>query len=487
MAGPELITPAFLNWPVEAENISEKQLNMKKEDTPVNEIIGKVEKLKNFFQNYQSHNIDFRINKLKKFKAAILNYEERIIKALGEDLHKSPEESYLTEIYIVLQEIENHIRNLEKWAKPKKVKTPYQFFPSSSRIIYEPLGIALIIAPWNYPFHLLMNPLIGAISSGCCTMLKPSPYTPATAEVMEELIKETFDDGYVSIVQGGREVNKSLFGQRFDIIFFTGSSAVGKVVMKAAAEFLTPVVLELGGKSPCIVDKEADIEITAKRIAWGKTINAGQTCIAPDYLFVHESAKEELLPRIAGHFEVMYGKDIKSSPYFPRIVTENAVKRIQKLMEHGKIVFGGDVDIKQKYIEPTIIDEVRPDFPVMQEEIFGPVLPVMTFSAMDDVIRYLNENEKPLALYYFGKKSGARHILKKTSSGGVCINDTILHNANHHLPFGGTGNSGMGRYHGKQSFLAFSNTRSILKTPSYFDNPYKYPPFKNFRQLKKFI
>lgn len=456
-------------------------------NTPVNKIISTMEELKAFYSDHQTLNINFRIGELKKFKSAILEYEDKITEALRADLHKSAEEAYLTEISIVIQEIDHHIGKLKKWAIPKKVRTPFHLLPSSGRIIYEPLGVALIIAPWNFPFHLLMNPLVGAISSGCCAFLKPSPHAPATAMVMEEMVRKTFNPGHVGIAQGGREVNKSLLAQHFDFIFFTGSPLVGQVVMKAAAENLTPVVLELGGKSPCIVEKDADIDIAAKRIAWGKTINAGQTCISPDYLFVHHSVKDDLVSRIGNQINAMYGPDIKLSHYYPRIIHEKAVNRIQKLMQHGKIIFGGDIDIENRYIAPTIIDEVRPDYPIMQEEIFGPVLPVMTFSDIDEVISYVNANEKPLAFYYFGKAAGTENIIQKTTSGGGCINDTILHVANHYLPFGGTGSSGMGRYHGKQSFLAFSNTRSILKTPTYIDNPYKYPPFKNFSKLRKFV
>jgi aldehyde dehydrogenase (NAD+) len=343
------------------------------------------------------------------------------------------------------------------------------------------------MAPWNYPFQLLMNPLVGAISSGCCTMLKPSPYTPHVAAVMEELVKETFDPGYISITQGSRKVNEILLGQRFDVIFYTGSPAVGKVVMRAAAENLTPVILELGGKSPCIVDAAANLDIAAKRIAWGKTINAGQTCIAPDYLLVHSSVKDELLAKISANIEIMYGPDIRQSPWFPRIVNIQAMERLQKLLLHGKIVYGGELDISEKYMAPTIIDEVKPDFPIMQEEIFGPVLPVMTFDKIDEAIAFVNANEKPLAFYYFGKNRQARKVLDQTTSGGGCINDTILHIANHHLPFGGVGNSGLGKYHTRRSFLAFSNERSILTSPTWFDLPVKYVPFKWFRWVKKII
>ena len=457
------------------------------QDTSANIIKDILKEQRNFFASHQTKSLKFRIEKLKQFKACIKKFEIKITEALWKDLHKSYEEAYLTEISIVTQEIDYHIKNLKRWAKTKRVTTPIHLLPSSSRIIYEPLGVALIIAPWNYPFQLLMNSLVGAISAGCCAILKPSPYTPNIAMVMEEMVHEIFTPDYIGIVQGSRKVNEILLEQRFDIIFFTGSPSVGKVVMKAAAEHLTPIVLELGGKSPCIVDSDANIDIAAKRIAWGKTINAGQTCIAPDYLFVHHAVKDELLKKIAFHLTNMFGADIQQSHYFPRIVNQQAMTRLQKLMEHGKILFGGKVDVDDKYISPTIIDEVKPEFPVMQEEIFGPILPVMTFNHIDQAISYINENEKPLAFYYFGKNKRAKEVLSKTTSGGACINDTLMHITNHHLPFGGVGNSGLGKYHGINSFLAFSNARAVVTSPSWIDLPLKYAPFKYFKLIRKII
>jgi aldehyde dehydrogenase (NAD+) len=440
-----------------------------------------------YFASDQTKNTAFRIEKLRQFKSGILRYQDKISEALWKDLHKSFEEAYLTEISIVLQEIDYHIKHLKCWAKTKRIHTPLHLLPSSSSIAYEPLGVALIMAPWNYPFQLLMNSLVGAISSGCCAMLKPSPYAQNTAEVMEDLIHEVFDRQYIEIVQGGRDVNQILLELRFDFIFFTGSPAVGKVVMKAAAEHLTPLILELGGKSPCIVDAGANIDIAAKRIAWGKAINAGQTCIAPDYLFVHRSVKSELLQKIATNLENMYGVDFKRSRFYPRIVNEQAMNRLQKLLGHGKIAYGGEVDIEEKYISPTIIDEVSPDFPIMQEEIFGPILPVLTFEEIGEAISYINANEKPLAFYYFGKSARSKDILQRTTSGGACINDTLMHITNHHLPFGGVGNSGLGKYHGHNSFLAFSNARAVVNTPTWVDLPFKYVPFKYFNLIRKIL
>ena len=442
---------------------------------------------RDFFATHQTKDISFRLNALKKFKAAILKNEQKIADALWKDLHKSEEETYLTETSIVLSEIDNHIKHLRSWAKPKRVKTPLHLLPSSSKVIYEPLGVALIVAPWNYPFHLLMNSVVGAISAGVCSILKPSDYAKNIALVMQELIQETFDSEYIDVVQGGRAVNTILFEQRFDIIFFTGSPTVGKVVMHAAAENLTPVVLELGGKSPCIVDKNANIDLAAKRIAWGKTVNAGQTCIAPDYLFAHSSIKDELIEKIGKYIKEALGENIQESKHFVRIINEKAFDRINGLMKQGDIKFGGETNREDKYIAPTIIDNVKPDYPIMGEEIFGPLLPVMTFDEIDEVITYVNNNEKPLAFYYFGKNNEAKNVLAKTTSGGGCINDTLMHIANHHMPFGGVGNSGLGNYHGYQSFLAFSNQRAIVTTPTWIDLPLKYAPYKYFKWVKKII
>lgn len=440
-----------------------------------------------YFATNETKELNFRIEQLKRFKKTIRQYEDQISDALWTDLHKSKEEAYLTEISIVLQEIDNHIRHLKQWAKPRRVPTPVHLLPSSSKIIYEPLGVALIMAPWNYPFQLLMNSLVGAISGGCCAVLKPSPYTPTVATIMEKMIHETFDEKYISVAQGGREVNRVLLEQRFDVIFFTGSPDLGKIVMKAASVYLTPVVLELGGKSPCIVDASADIDVAAKRIAWGKMINAGQTCIAPDYLFVHSSVKQKLLTKISENIAHWFGDNPQESKYFPRIVNANAMNRLQKLMKDGTIIFGGKVIENEKYIAPTIIDNVQPGFPIMQEEIFGPVLPVMTFNQIQTVIDYVNSHEKPLAFYYFGKNKQANDVLARTSSGGGCVNDTLLHITNHHLPFGGVGNSGLGKYHGHDSFKAFSNARAIVTTPTWFDLPVKYVPFKYFQWVKKIL
>lgn len=457
------------------------------EETSRDSVIEKIENQREFFSSNKTKDIHFRIEQLRKLKKAIQKNQQKLEDALWQDLHKSQEEAYLTEISIVTGEIDNHIKNLKWWAKTKRVSTPLHLWPSSSKIMYEPLGVSLIVAPWNYPFQLLINSLVGSISAGGCSILKPSPDAPKTAKAMQEMIEETFDSNYIAVVQGGRETNTILFNERFDIIFFTGSSKVGKVVMKAAAEHLTPVVLELGGKSPCIVDADANISIAAKRIAWGKLINAGQTCIAPDYLFAHHSIKDELLDKIAENIKEMYGDDIKESRFYPRIVNKEAVGRLEKLMEQGKIHTGGEIDKEQRFISPTIIDDVKPDFLIMQGEIFGPILPVMTFTNIDEPIDYIQKNEKPLAFYYFGKSRKAKEVLSKTSSGGACINDTLMHITNHNLPFGGVGNSGQGNYHGRDSFLAFSHKKAVVSSSTWIDFPFKYVPFKYFKWIKKLL
>ena len=456
-------------------------------ETEENKIVQLLNSQKAFFASNETKEVAFRLKQLRKLKEVVLEYEERIQHALWDDLHKSPEEAYLTEISIVLSDIDNHIKHLKRWAKPKRVSTPLYLRPSSSKILYEPLGVTLIVAPWNYPFQLLFNPLIGAISAGCCAILKPSPDTPFVAKLMEEMIDKTFTTNYIALVQGGRETNTHLFKQQFDLIFFTGSPTVGKVVMKAAAEHLTPVLLELGGKSPCIVDKEANLDIAAKRIVFGKFINAGQTCIAPDYLFAHHIIKDKLLDKIAFHTKKIYGSEPKESRFYPRIVNDDAMNRLTSLLNEGAIHSGGEVDYKNRYIAPTIIDDVEPEYAIMQREIFGPILPVMSFENISEPLAYINKNEKPLAFYYFGNNDKAKEVLKNSTSGGACVNDTIMHVANHHLPFGGVGNSGLGNYHGHDSFLAFSNKRAIVNTPTWIDVPFKYPPFKYFKWIKKIM
>ncbi|MGL5731122.1 MAG: aldehyde dehydrogenase, partial [Bacteroidales bacterium] len=427
------------------------------------QIIQAVNNQKAFFSSNATKDINFRIQQLKKLREALIQYQPQILEALWNDLHKSSQEAYLTEMSIVLNELNYHIRNLKKWARPQRVATPLFMLPSSSQIITEPLGVSLIVAPWNYPFQLLINPLIGSISAGCCTILKPSPESANLSAVIADMIAKTFDPSFITTIEGGREVNTILFNQRFDFIFFTGSPMLGKVVMQAAAQHLTPVILELGGKSPCIVDKNAHIDLAAKRIVWGKFMNAGQTCISPDYLLVHNSIKEELIQRIKTYIQEFYSSEPLNSPFYPRIINDKAMQRLISLLDSSKIIFGGNYNMTEKFIEPTLMTNISQTDPIMQEEIFGPILPILGYDEINEAIKLVNENEKPLALYFFGNESTADYVLSHTTSGGACINDTLMHIGNHNLPFGGVGNSGMGKYHGKSSFYAFSNQRSVVK------------------------
>lgn len=457
------------------------------QETPENIILDTFNAQKAYFATHETRSVSFRIQQLKKLKRSIKANQTRIEEALWKDLHKSPEEAYLTEVSIVLAEVENHLLNLKHWAKTKRVSTPIHLRPSSSKVMYEPLGVALLIAPWNYPFQLMMNTLVGAISAGCCSIMKPSPDTPTIAKLMEEMISDNFAPEYIKVLHGGKDTNTVLLRQKFDVIFFTGSSRVGKIVMKAASENLTPVILELGGKSPCIVDKDANLNVAARRIAWGKLINSGQTCIAPDYLFAHASIKDELLTKITQEIENMFGKNPQESRFYPRIVNQRAHQRLQGLLKEGTIRIGGTFDEKDLYIAPTIIDDVHENFEIMQEEIFGPILPVMTYENINEVIDYVNKKEKPLAFYYFGKNAQAKEVLNKTTAGGGGINDLLLHIANHHLPFGGVGNSGLGKYHGYNSFLAFTNQKSIVSTPTWFDLRFRFVPYKFFKWVKRIV
>lgn len=393
----------------------------------------------------------------------------------------------LTELSIVAGEIRNHLRHLKSRMRDRRRPTPLKMMPSRSRVVSEPLGCSLIVAPWNYPVQLLLNPLAGAISAGCTALLKPSPYVPHVAETLERMIAETFDERYIAVAQGNRDVNAALLRERFDIIFFTGSPELGRVVMRAAAEHLTPVVLELGGKSPCIVDRGANIDIAARRIAWGKTLNAGQTCIAPDYLLIHSSLRDRFVAAFAREVRRLHGDDPRQSRHYVRMVNERAFDRVAGYLADGRVASGGGLLRDELYIEPTLLVDVDPASAVMREEIFGPVLPVVTFDDTDEAIRFVTEREKPLALYYFGPTKRAAEVIRHTSSGGACVDDTIMHIANENLPFGGVGNSGMGRYHGRESFDAFSHRRAVVTTPVWLDLPFRYMPYRMFRWVKKIL
>jgi acyl-CoA reductase-like NAD-dependent aldehyde dehydrogenase len=372
------------------------------------------------------------------------------------------------------------LRNLKKWTRPERVGG--MPFVGRSQVVREPLGVVLIVAPWNYPVGLLLSPLVGAIAAGNCAVLKPSEVTLHTSAVLVQRVREYLDPAAISIVAGGADETSALLEQRFDHIFYTGGGRVGRIVMKAAAENLTPVTLELGGKSPCIVDSDVDVRIAARRIVWGKFVNAGQTCIAPDYLLVHERREEELLREIRDAIRDFYGDDPATSGDFARVVDPRHYDRLAKLMEGGEIAIGGKTDPENCTIEPTLLKDVSPDAPIMQEEIFGPILPVLKVKSAQEAIDFVNDREKPLALYVFSRDEEVQQeVLERTSSGGVCVNGTILHISNSSMPFGGVGESGMGAYHGRHSFETFSHRKSVLTRGFRFDPSFLYPPYRGWK------
>jgi aldehyde dehydrogenase (NAD+) len=441
-----------------------------------------------FFASGKTRNLLFRKEALKKLRSAILMHEEELYEALHKDLHKSPFESYATEIGFVLDELRFHLKKLHKWVKPKRVSSSIVSFPARGYKTNEPLGTVLIIAPWNYPFQLMIAPLIGAISAGNTVIIKPSEIAENTALVIEKIINSSFEKEYIHVVTGGVEISQALLKLRFDHIFFTGSPRVGKIVMQSAAKQMIPVTLELGGKSPCIVDETAPLKLTARRIVWGKMLNAGQTCIAPDYLYVHEKIKEPLMKAIVAAIKKAYGEDARKSPDFPRIITRANMERLVTLLDGAKIVYGGHYDKDEKYFEPTILDEVNFDLPVMQQEIFGPVLPVISFQNPDEVISRVNARPRPLALYIFSKShSFQKKIIDSIPAGGVTVNDTLMHIASNKLPFGGVGNSGIGKYHGYFSFETFSNAKPVVYRGTWLDIPIRYAPYGKKLKIIKYL
>ncbi|MUG92671.1 aldehyde dehydrogenase family protein [Scytonema sp. UIC 10036] len=438
-----------------------------------------------FFKTGTTKDVDFRVKQLKVLKQAVSENQEAILQALKADLGKPEFEAYGTEISTV-KEIDRAIKHLKNWAKPQKAPVSLQFFPASAQIYPEPLGVVLIVGPWNYPFHLLISPLIGAIAAGNCAIIKPSELAPQTSFIVSKIIHKHFDPAYISVVEGGVETSQKLLAEKFDHIFFTGGTAVGKIVMEAAAKNLTPVTLELGGKSPCIVDSETNLEHTATRIAWGKFLNSGQTCIAPDYLLVDRKIKENLLVEIQKRLKEFYGDNPATSPDYGRIVNQRHFDRLVNLIKDSDIRIGGETNREERYIAPTVLDNVSLTDPVMQEEIFGPILPVIEYTDVQEAIDLINSRPKPLALYLFtNNKNLQQKVLQTTSSGGVCINDTVLHYAVSSLPFGGVGDSGIGNYHGKASFDTFSHYKSVLHRSFLFNSKLLYPPYKDKLSLLK--
>ena len=457
------------------------------ENTTIERINDIILKQRAYFKSGRTKDVCFRKEMLRAFEKGLRKWEKPICEALWQDLHKCYEEAYMTEIGLVYGEIKDARKHVGKWARRKRKASSLVVMPSASYIVREPLGCSLIVSPWNYPVQLLLNPLVGAIAGGCTAVLKPSPYVPAVSAALQASVEDTFPEEYIAVVQGNRDVNKALFEARWDLVFYTGSPATAKILSSAQAQFLTPMVLELGGKSPCIVDKDADIRIAARRIAWGKSLNSGQTCIAPDYLFLHKDIKEKFIEAFKEELSALYPYGTHDSNCFVHIVRDAAFERLNGYLKDGKVVAGGRSDAAIRWMEPTLLDGVSPDAPVMTEEIFGPIFPIMEFSERSEVVDFVLSREKPLAFYYFGKKADGWDMIARTSSGGACINDTIMHIANSSIPFGGVGNSGMGSYHSERSFLAFTHERAVLSTPTWIDLKFRYMPYKLFPLVKKIL
>ncbi|MGB1210574.1 MAG: aldehyde dehydrogenase [Lacinutrix venerupis] len=444
---------------------------------------------KDYFKTGETKNINFRKKLLKKLREELVNQENAIIEALAKDFNKPAFESVLTETSVVLSDLDLMIKNLKKWSKPKRVIPALLNFPSTDKLYSEPYGQTLIIAPWNYPYQLAIAPMVAAIAAGNTVILKPSELTPNTSTLLKNIIEKVFKPEHVSVVEGGVDVSTKLLEQRWDYIFFTGSVNVGKIVAKAAANYLTPVTLELGGKNPCIIDETANIKLTAKRIVWGKFINAGQTCIAPDYILIQKNKKEEFYIAIQNEIENAYSKNPENSEDFCRIINTKNFERLKNMLVNQKCIIGGITNAKNNYIAPTVIDEPSIDSEVMQDEIFGPILPVISYKDENEIESIISNYNKPLSLYVFTNNSTkARNIIEKYSFGGGCINDTVVHFANHRLPFGGVGNSGIGAYHGKLSFDTFSHKKAIVKKGNWLDLPVRYAPYNGkLKTIKKFL
>lgn len=439
-----------------------------------------------YFQTGITKSFSFRLNALKRLKVAIQNNESKINEALKIDLNKSSFESYMTEVGMTLGELSYVIKHLRSWVKTEKVVSPLAQFHSKSFVVTEPYGVTLVMSPWNFPLLLCLEPLVGAIAAGNCCVLKPSAYSPATSALIFDLIKETFIPEYVTVIEGGREANSTLLEQRFDYIFFTGGVTVGKIVMEKASKNLTPVTLELGGKSPCIVDETANLNLAAKRLVFGKYLNGGQTCVAPDYLLIQASVKEEFLQYVSKWIVQMFGEKPLENPDYPKMINKKHYDRVMNLIKGEDILVGGKGNEDTLRIVPTVLHNITGDSPIMQEEIFGPVLPVLTFHTIEEAESFVQLREKPLALYLFTTdRQVEKRILNNVSFGGGCINDTIIHIATSRMGFGGVGGSGMGSYHGRLSFETFSHKKSIVKKYNWIDLAIRYQPYNETKS--KFI
>jgi len=448
-----------------------------------------LKKQRDFFNSGRTLSIGFRLKSLKKLRSVVLEYEDLILDALKKDVGKSAFEGYVTEVHQVKSELNYHISRLRKWARPEKARTPLLHLFSKSCITSRPYGVVLVISPWNFPFNLAFIPLIGAISGGNCILLKPSSFSPETTAVMREIIGKSFSPEHVTMVEGGRDVNKKILEFRYDYIFFTGGKETGRIVMEKASKYLTPLTLELGGKCPCIVDAEAHLESSARRIVWGKFLNVGQMCLAPDYLLVDRKIKDEFVERLKQTITKFYGENPRNSPDYGRIINKRHFDRIVALLEDVKVIFGGESDRNELYIAPTLIDEVSLSDKIMEEEIFGPLLPIIHYETLDEAIEIVKKLPVPLACYFFSRNRKKREfILRNIEAGGICINDTVIHFDNKYLPFGGKGESGLGRYHGRASFDTFTYRQSIMIRNNKREIGLRYPPFKDrLKVLRRFI
>ena len=451
------------------------------------DIAGTLDRQRQFFATGRTHDVTWRIEQLTKLREAIRQHQGAIVAAVQRDLGRPEYEAYFE--LASIGEIDTALKNLKTWAKPKRVKLSIDQWPGSAWIQPQPLGVALIIGPWNYPVSLAISPLVGAIAAGNCAIVKPSEVAPASSAALAALIRDTFDPEFVAVFEGDAATSQALLAHKFDHIFFTGGTRIGRVVMEAAAKHLTPVTLELGGKSPCFVTADANLPIAAKRIAWGKFLNAGQTCIAPDYLLVDRAIAPALLDGLKGTIAAFYGSDPARSPDYGRIINDRQFDRLAALLDSGNAWVGGQHNRADRYIAPTILTDVDWDSPVMAEEIFGPILPVLVYDDLDRAIAQVNARPKPLALYVFAENSQTqRQVLDRTSSGGACINETIMQVGCPSLPFGGVGDSGIGSYHGKASFDTFSHQRSVLKKATWLDLDWRYAPYANkVKTIKKLL
>lgn len=442
-----------------------------------------------FFYEGNTSPIEFRNTALIKLKKLLNAYQEELIQAIHSDFKKSEFETILTEIAMIKLELRKHISNLKKWSRPQKVRASILNFPSSDYIYKQPYGVVLIISPWNYPLLLAIQPLISAIAAGNCVVLKPSEVSSNTSAVIAKMINDNFPTEYISVILGDVEKTTEILANKFDKIFFTGSTSVGKIIQKKAAETLTPTVLELGGKSPCVITKSANLEIAAKRITFGKFVNAGQTCIAPDFIWIDESIKDDFLIILKRTIIDFYGNEIESNPDFPRVINNKQFLRLEKYLDNGKLYFGGKSDSNTNYIEPTILDDISFTDLIMQDEIFGPILPVLTFKNLAEVVNHNHENEKPLAMYLFSTdQTEIKNFMTQTQFGGGCVNDVLSHIINDKVPFGGFGSSGLGNYHGKFGFDAFVHFKSVVHRKNWLDFKIKYAPYaKKSGIIKKLL